>query len=241
MEIKPVILVLADISGYTSFMRLHRTSLMHAELIITDLIESVLDSADHPLTVSKLEGDAVFFYAEIDGDPADVAHSVLNQLQEFFRTFHEREKEIVSCSACLCDACNRAGELRLKIMAHSGEALIKQVRNFEELAGEDVILVHRLLKNSVTADEYMLLTDAFMELVEAGPDWEQEPLTETYESLGDVGCTVYYPSGSAAREAAPDYEATLMDRVRHLLRFERYTLGRLLGLIRPREFSNLPE
>lgn len=31
MEIKRVALVLADISGYTRFMKLHTTSLLHAE------------------------------------------------------------------------------------------------------------------------------------------------------------------------------------------------------------------
>ena len=68
MEIKRVVLVLADISGYTRFMRVHTMSLLHAEAIITDLLEAVIDQAEHPLTLSKLEGDAVFLYATLDGD-----------------------------------------------------------------------------------------------------------------------------------------------------------------------------
>ena len=59
MEIKEVSLVLADISGYTEFVQAHRTALLHAEQIITDLLEAVIDSAEYPLTLNKLEGDAV--------------------------------------------------------------------------------------------------------------------------------------------------------------------------------------
>ena len=36
--------------------------LAHAQLIITDLIETVLAGFDYPVEVSKLEGDAVFMY-----------------------------------------------------------------------------------------------------------------------------------------------------------------------------------
>src|SRR5258708_25840462 len=70
MEVKRVALVLADISGYTAFMRHHDTSILHAEQIITELLETVIDSSDHPLQVSKIEGDAVFFYAVADDDAA---------------------------------------------------------------------------------------------------------------------------------------------------------------------------
>ena len=63
MELKRVVLVLADISGYTRFMKIHTMSLLHAETIITELLEAVLDHAEFPLTLSKLEGDAAFMYA----------------------------------------------------------------------------------------------------------------------------------------------------------------------------------
>ena len=58
------ILVLADISGYTHFSRLHFTSLLHAEEIITELMESILQSAEFPLQVGQLEGDAVLLFVE---------------------------------------------------------------------------------------------------------------------------------------------------------------------------------
>ena len=48
-------------------------------------------------------------------------------------------------------------KLRLKLVVHSGEALFHQILGFQELAGVDVIIVHRLLKNSVEADQYLLM------------------------------------------------------------------------------------
>ena len=239
MEVKPVVMVLADISGYTSFMKYHRSSIVHAEIIITDLIESVLDSADHPLTINKLEGDAVFFYAETGENPRDVARSVLDQMQQFFPVFYKREHEIVSCNLCKCDACLQADQLRLKVIAHSGEALFKDIRDFMELAGEDVILIHRLLKNSVHADEYILLTDAFTELLDEKPVFPAQQFVEQYDSLGKVHVTAYYPSGRTDREVT-SYKATLFAKLKQFIRFESYLLGRQLGLLAPRKPANVP-
>ena len=63
MELIKAVLVLADIGGYTRFIKMHGTSLVHAERIITDLLESVINESEFPLTLNKLEGDAALFYA----------------------------------------------------------------------------------------------------------------------------------------------------------------------------------
>src|SRR5689334_6293166 len=65
METKSGALVLADISGYTRFTRMHLTSLLHAEEIISELLEAVIQAAEFPLQVSQLEGDAVLLFAEV--------------------------------------------------------------------------------------------------------------------------------------------------------------------------------
>ena len=54
-------LVLADISGYTAFIA--GTELEHAHEIISELLEVILGRFMPLLTLSKLEGDAVFCYA----------------------------------------------------------------------------------------------------------------------------------------------------------------------------------
>src|SRR5512141_3196734 len=99
MEIKRVVLVLADISGYTRFMKIHTMDLLHAEAIITDLLEAVLDQAEVPLTLSKLEGDAAFLYAALDDDrpAASAAQDVLKQVTSFFEAFRVKERELIAC------------------------------------------------------------------------------------------------------------------------------------------------
>ena len=70
-------IVVVDISGYTSFVKAHNASKNsnlfkkfldkindgHGELIISDLLETVINELDGTLTINKLEGDAALFYA----------------------------------------------------------------------------------------------------------------------------------------------------------------------------------
>ena len=70
METRRVFLVLADISGYTRFARLHRLSQAHAESIICELLDAVIAHTEHPLKLNELLGDAAFFYAPSDRTPA---------------------------------------------------------------------------------------------------------------------------------------------------------------------------
>ncbi len=53
-------LVIADISGFTSY--LAKVELEHAHEILTDLLETIVKEFKTLLTISKLEGDAVFAY-----------------------------------------------------------------------------------------------------------------------------------------------------------------------------------
>lgn len=68
MELIQAFIILIDISGYTKFIHKHRVSLIHAERIITELLESVIDASEHPLILNKLQGDAArFMRARMDG------------------------------------------------------------------------------------------------------------------------------------------------------------------------------
>ncbi len=60
------------------------------------------------------------------------------------------------------------------------------------MTGTDVIIVHRLLKNSVKADEYVLLSEAaYDDLVL--PEGRVEQSEETYDEIGTIKTYVYYP------------------------------------------------
>ena len=70
MAVQPTLLLIADIAGYTRFMKMHDTSLAHAQQIIADLLEAVIDAAGPNLKLAKLEGDAAFFYMPAPADDA---------------------------------------------------------------------------------------------------------------------------------------------------------------------------
>ena len=62
--------------------------------------------------------------------------------------------------SCSCDACQHIDTLRLKLVVHSGRAVVYSIAGNVDLSGVDVIIAHRLLKNSVPSHEYILLTEA---------------------------------------------------------------------------------
>lgn len=194
MESKKVALVVVDISGYTRFIRSQRLSAIHAEEIIFELLEAVIDRADYPLILNKLEGDAALLYAEMSDDPSALAQDVARQAQAFFEAFYDRARSLSEERAdCDCNACQRVQELRLKAFLHLGEVIFKRIRQFEEMAGEDVILIHQLLKNSIPSNEYIVMTQTFYELVGGLDDLSPETRRETCDSLGEVTIQVFYP------------------------------------------------
>jgi len=237
---------MADIGGYTRFMKVHTLSLLHAEAIITDLLEAVLDQAEFPLTLSKLEGDAAFMYATLDDDrqAATAAQDILRQVTAFFEAFHAKERALIACDTCRCEACNHIAELKLKAFLHVGEAAFKKIRQFEELAGEDVILIHRLLKNTVPAKEYILLTERFYELSGGIGEGPLEARTEEAEGLGPVGVRVYYPAGDPTplppRPAPVPPSRDNAELWALANRFNDYAVKWALGRVEQPRFNHLP-
>lgn len=161
VRICQAMLVVVDISGYTRFITGRTLALQHAEQIINDLLGIVVDQSRHPLTLNKLEGDAALMYAEVEATDPRGDSEVLGQVRSFFPAFRQRVLELSAMrSNCSCDACANITSLGLKAFVNRGEILLKTFRQFDELAGEPVILLHRLMKNSVQVSEYVLMTDA---------------------------------------------------------------------------------
>ncbi|MGE0337280.1 MAG: DUF2652 domain-containing protein [Gammaproteobacteria bacterium] len=205
------VMVIVDISGYTQFVRQRRISLQHAEAIVTELIESIIDRATSPLVVNKLEGDAALLYAETRGERRAVILDVFAQLSAFFAGFEARLGRIKAArSHCSCDACANIDSLQLKAFLHVGEIVIKKVRKFEEIAGESVITIHRMTKNRLSLHEYILMTEAFH--AEGGdilPD-----LTELLESIDGARAVLYWCGVRALAQHAPEFQPPITeDRV----------------------------
>lgn len=238
MNIRPTCLVIADISGYTKFIRDKKLSLLHAEQIITDLLDAVIDGAQHPLTLNKLEGDAAMMYATCGDDVAETVTDVARQIQKFFALFRERQNQLIVTSdgGCGCDACTGTGTLQLKVIAHLGDVLIKRVRQFEELAGEPVIVIHRLLKNSVDSHEYLLMTEAFHAL--SGEE-TGDVRNEDCDGFELQKVHVFYP------QTEPIVKVCNLPGSKFVPHMHAYVLSarsHLTRLTKPkREFSHLPQ
>ncbi len=238
MELKRVALVLVDISGYTQFIRFHNMALLHAEQIITELLEAVIAAAEHPLKLAKLEGDAAFLYAISQGDDAATARDVARQLEGLFEGFYARAATLAEQPICPCDACGQIRLLRIKIIAHFGQVALKQIRQFEELGGENVIIAHRLLKNSVPAKEYVLMTDTFYRLLGSQATPPNETRVERYADVGDVTVKVFYRRNEAAPVLTAPPPSTFAQRLAQWQRHNRYLWARVTGAApRPGEFD----
>ena len=79
MQQLPAFIVIVDISGYTSFVKMHRTSMVHAEQIITDLMEAVRDQKEAPLELDNAVGEGGKHVAEILAEIAQLAKLLLRQ------------------------------------------------------------------------------------------------------------------------------------------------------------------
>ena len=184
-------LVIADISGYTSY--LADSELEHAQDILADLMETTLAALGPILRLNKLEGDAVFLYApeaEIDGS------ILMDALENAYFAFQRRLRSIRQATTCQCNACRTIPSLNLKFCAHHGGFVRQRIAGQEELAGRDVILVHRLLKNSVGAafglQGYGLFTSACVAAMQLEPSaLGLRPHSETYEHIGEVPAYVH--------------------------------------------------
>jgi class 3 adenylate cyclase len=237
MELVDAVLVMVDISGYTRFIQHQNLSLLHAEDIITQLLETVIDAAEYPLTLNKLEGDAAFLFAKIEGDPEAVLRDVLQQVVVFFPTFRTKTTQISQESAyCQCDACTHIDDLRLKAFMHSGPVVIKKIRQFEELAGDSVILVHRLLKNSVPGDEYLLMTQAVFDALGPLPGFQHERRSEQYPDIGKTVIEVFYPLGDTP---APLETLSGLRLFPHMIARMLRLLAHLSGLARRKTYHHL--
>ncbi|MGH2406429.1 MAG: DUF2652 domain-containing protein, partial [bacterium] len=184
-------LVIADITGYTQY--LAGSELDHAQDVLADLITTVVASFRPLLRLVKLEGDAAFAYTaqgKIDGS------TLLDVVERCYFGFRRRLRDIHQATTCQCNACVKIPSLDLKLFAHDGEFVRQRIAGHEELAGTDVILVHRLLKNTVAdtfhQQGYALFTEACIQGMSVDPaGLRMQGHMEVYEHIGEVRTFVH--------------------------------------------------
>jgi class 3 adenylate cyclase len=178
------LLLIADIAGYTRFMKYHAASLIHAQEIVGQLLEAMIDAAGARLALAKLEGDAAFFYAPLPGDGAPDDVRVAALAADMHRAFHAKAADLAVNTLCPCDGCRQAGQLRVKFVSHAGEIVERVVGGSSELAGVSVILVHRLLKNRVPVGEYLLVTAPLVGTLDEATRAQAARLVTDVDDLG---------------------------------------------------------
>lgn len=178
-------LVIADISGYTSFVA--GTELEHSHEILSDLLETICEKIEALLSIHKLEGDAVFAYAP--EARIQRGETLLELIESTYTAFRDRQASIKRGTTCNCNACRNIPALDLKFIAHHGDYVLQHVRDVQEMVGTDVNLVHRLLKNRVTEvtgwRAYAMLTEQCLDHLKLNLE-TAHMLVEAYEHLGEV-------------------------------------------------------
>jgi len=195
--------IITDISGYTAY--LTESELDHAQAILQSLFDAQLSNIAFPLKISGFQGDAIFMYTPENAfvNP----QTFLETLENLYIVFSETLRQMQFNTTCPCNACKNIRNLDLKMCIHYGEYLVQELGGREELLGPDVIVPHRMLKNTVIertgVAAYALFSDAAARAL--GLSDLCAPLiphTESYEHLGELDLLVYDLRAAWEREQA---------------------------------------
>jgi Protein of unknown function (DUF2652) len=185
------IILLSDISGYTEF--LTKTSLEHANWIISNFFAAMLQDVPENLKVVEVEGDALFCWLPVERDQTD-SGPIIRLVTHQFNRFVGVQEWLVNvhrcAEGCKCAACSGVRELKIKFIIHMGKVGAYRIGPFEKIGGIDVVIAHRLLKNSVPLSEYQLITDMTYEMLfKESRTEKQEQWTrgaDLYPVLGEI-------------------------------------------------------
>lgn len=190
---QPALLFIPDISGFTQFVQ--ATEIAHSRHIIEELLEKLIEANDIGLQISEIEGDAILFYRF---GPPPSAEAFFQQVQKMFVAFHSHLRLYETQRICRCGACVSAQNLTLKIVAHFGHITQSHIKEHVKLFGQDVITVHRLLKNNIPHHEYALYTHVLMKewpqvsapawvrLEEGSQDYDVGTINYSYAALAPL-------------------------------------------------------
>lgn len=177
-------LLIADLTGYTAY--LSQSEIEYAPVIAGDLLESIVGRLDPPFRLAKFEGDAAFLHVEEGRVDASL---LLDAIEASYLAFRRRLRSIDQASNCDCNSCSLAPGLDLKLFVHHGSYVRTRIAGRDELAGRDVIIVHRLLKGAgaaaARANGFALFTAAAVQALRLEPD--SLGLVATHESIEHLG------------------------------------------------------
>jgi hypothetical protein len=219
-------LLIADIGGYTDYMGSHRMTLAHAEVNTARMLDRMVDAAPG-FELIEIEGDAAFLSRTVGPAGEGAVGDVLRVAAAMHRAFH-REREYVVANLCPCGGCRQARDLKLKFVAHVGDVASQAIRGHRKLVGIDVILTHRLLKNSVPIPEYVLLSEDLYRTGEASVPGDVGEITPELEGIGEV--RAFFVDVAELDDPPPALPATWSERLGSTFRAVGEGLPYMLGL-----------
>lgn len=186
-DTQPALLFIPDISGFTKFV--NEAGLQTSRNLIADLLEIIIEANILDMSLSEIQGDAVLFYRL--GEPPTV-QEVISQCKQIFLDFQNYLKIMARDRGSEMGASLFDSNLTLKVIVHYGQVSVTCIRQYIKLMGRDVIIAHRLMKNDVPGNEYVLLTEDYLrtqpaESIKPNFSWTQLRAGSTwYEHLGDI-------------------------------------------------------
>jgi hypothetical protein len=192
-DLKPVFFCVPDITGFTRFVA--TADITFAKEVIPALLRRLIEANLLKMSVAEIEGDAIFFYKT--GRLPSVKR-VAEQCKLFYRTFLDFMDALEKSDP---DSHQKyvADQLGLKVIIHYGAISCANIKGRTKLLGEDVIIAHKVLKNSIAEDNYILFTDKYLKKIkepEKLNSWfDGEQLiagSEEFEYIGEV--TYHYIS-----------------------------------------------
>ena len=186
-DILPAFFFVPDLTGFTKFVA--SADISFSKDFIAGLLRRLINANILKMNVGEIEGDAIFFYST--GRLPSV-NQVAKQCKLLFKVFYDyintMEKEHPeNHEKHLAD-----GQVGLKIIIHYGEISVANIKGRNKLIGEDVIIAHKLLKNSIQDNEYILLTQSYLNKIRKNKvdswfHWEElKHLADEYEHIGKV-------------------------------------------------------
>jgi len=176
-----------DITGFTKFIA--TSDLSFSSTFIPGLLRRLVNANILKMNVGEIEGDAIFFYKT--GRLPSI-NMVAKQCGLLFQTFHNYLQSVEKDDPENYEKYFTEGKMGLKIIIHYGEIITANIKGRTKLIGPNVIIAHKLLKNSIQAGEYVLLTHDYINKLKSKdiapwfPWGNVEEGSETYEYLGEI-------------------------------------------------------
>ena len=156
----PSFFCVPDITGFTKLIA--NADINFTKEIIPVLLRKLIDCNILKMNVAEIEGDAIFFYRT---GKLPTFNRIIQQCKLFYDIFSDYIQSLKKVNEENYNKHLAHGELGLKIIIHYGNTNTSNIKGRTKLIGQDIIIVHNLLKNNIEEGEYILFTENYLKRV----------------------------------------------------------------------------